>query len=162
MDYAVETIELPAQPYVALNLTCSPGEFPFEVEKCLTSIWGLLDAVGVPPAGPPICIVPQISTTEDEVPPPTPWELLVGFPVEDELEAEDPVRFGHLPGGKVLTTLHMGKLETLSTAYLALQVHMMKEGLTPAGSPWEVYLTDPVWEPDPEQWRTVVNWAVKS
>lgn len=130
MDYAVETIELPAQPYVALNLTCSPGEFPFEVEKCLTSIWGLLDAVGVPPAGPPICIVPQISTTEDEVPPPTPWELLVGFPVEDELEAEDPVRFGHLPGGKVLTTLHMGKLETLSTAYLALQVHMMKEGLT--------------------------------
>ena len=88
--------------------------------------------------------------------------MLVGFPVEEELAAEDPVRFGHLPGGKVLTTLHMGKLDSLSTAYLALQVHMMAEGLTPVGAPWEVYLTDPVWEPDPAQWRTIVNWAVKA
>ena len=161
MDYEIEVVELPEQPYVALELECSQGEFPFEVEKTLTAIWGLLDSVGVPPAGPPICIVPQIGTTDDEVPPPQPWQLVVGFPVEDELEAEDPVRFGHLPGGRVLTTLHMGKLDTLSTAYLALQVHMMAEGLEPSGPPWEVYLTDPVWEPDPEQWRTVVNWAVK-
>jgi effector-binding domain-containing protein len=162
MDYEIELIELPEQPYVALDLVCSPDEFPFEVEKILTEIWGLLDVVGIPPAGPPICLVPQISSTEDEVPPPTPWRLLVGFPVEEELAAEDPVRFGHLPGGKVLTTLHMGKLESLSTAYLALQVHMMAKGLTPVGSPWEIYLTDPVWEPDPAQWRTIVNWAVKA
>ncbi|RKZ13134.1 hypothetical protein DRQ53_00585 [bacterium] len=161
MDYKIEVVELLKQPYVALDLTCSPEEFPLEVEKSLTSIWGVLDATAVPPAGPPICIVPQITSTDDEVPPPTPWRLLVGFPVEDELIAEDPVCFGHLPGGKVLQTLHMGKLDTLSTAYLALQVYMMKEGLTPNGVPWEVYLTDPVWEPDPEQWRTEVNWAVK-
>ena len=116
---------------------------------------------GIAPAGPPFCLVPQITTTEDEVPPPSPWKLIVGFPVEGELEAEEPILFGHLPGGKVLTTLHMGKLDTLSTAYLALQVQMMKDGLTPVGAPWEVYLSDPAWEPDPEQWRTVVNWAVE-
>jgi effector-binding domain-containing protein len=162
MDYKVEVVELPEQPWVGMEIVCSPGEFPFETEKTLTAVWSVLDAAGVPPAGPPICIVPQITTTEDEVPPPTPWRLIVGFPVEDELEAQDPILFGHLPGGKVLTTLHMGKLDSLSTAYLTLQVRMMQEGLTPNGAPWEVYLSDPVWEPDPEQWRTVVNWAMKA
>jgi effector-binding domain-containing protein len=161
MDYEVEMVELPEQPYVALDLECTTDQFQFEVEKILTEIWGLLETVGVPPAGPPVCIVPQIQTTDDPVPPPLPWQLVVGFPVEGELEAEDPVRLGKLPGGRVLTTLHMGKLDSLSTAYLALQVHMMSHGLEPEGSPWEVYLTDPVWEPDPERWRTVVNWAVK-
>jgi effector-binding domain-containing protein len=161
MEYSIETIELPEQPYVAMEAVCDPDDFPFEVEKTLTAVWSLLDEAGIPAVGPPMCIVPQITGTEDEVPPPTPWTLIVGFPVEDELEAQDPILFGHLPGGKVLTTLHMGKLDTLSTAYLSLQVHMMKEGLTPVGAPWEVYLSDPAWEPDPEQWRTVVNWAVK-
>ena len=161
MDYSVEVVELPEQPYVAMEVVCSPEEFAFEVEKTATAVWGLLGDSGIAPAGPPFCLVPQITTTEDEVPPPSPWKLIVGFPVEDELEAEEPILFGHLPGGKVLTTLHMGKLDTLSTAYLALQVQMMKDGLTPVGAPWEVYLSDPAWEPDPEQWRTVVNWAVE-
>lgn len=161
MEYRIETLDLPEQPYVAFEVTCSPEDFERTMEQTLTEVWSLLETAGSPPAGPPMCVVPQITGTDDQVPPPTPWRLICGFPVEDELEAEDPVKLGHLPGGKVLSTVHRGKLDGLSTAYLALQVHMQAEGLEPNGSPWEVYLTDPVWEPDESQWRTIVRWAVR-
>jgi effector-binding domain-containing protein len=161
MDYRIEIEALPEQPYVALEFTCSPSEFERKVEQTLTEVWSLLDGAGVPPVGPPFCLVPQIESLEDEIPPASPWRLVCGFPVEDELEAEEPVRLGILPGGKVLTTMHKGRLDTLSTAYLALQVHIVAKGLVPRGSPWEVYLTDPVWEPDPDQWRTIVRWAIE-
>lgn len=161
MDYRIRTEELPAQPYVAFEITCDPREFERKIEQTLTEVWSLLESADVPPAGPAFCLVPQITGLDDEVPPPSPWRLICGFPVEDELEAEDPVKLGKLPGGRVLSTVHKGKLDTLSTAYLALQVHMQTEGLQPQGCPWEVYLTDPVWEPDPAQWRTIVRWAVR-
>ena len=159
-DYRIEMEEGIEQRYVGFELTCTPDEFPRRTEQILTEVWSLLDTAGVPPVGPPFCLVPQIRSVDDPLPPESPWRLVCGFPVEDEVEAEDPVKVGILPGGKILTTVHEGKLDSLSTAYLALQVHMMKEGLEPNGSPWEVYLTDPVWEPDESQWRTVVRWPV--
>lgn len=161
MDYQIEIEEHAPQRYVTLEIECSPNEFEIEMEGALTEVWTLLDVVGVPPAGPPICLVPQIGGVEDEVPPASPWRLRVGFPVEEELEAEAPVFFGELPGGRVATTVHEGKLDSLSTAYLALQIYFQAHDLQPNGMPWEVYLTDPVWEPDPEKWRTIVRWAVQ-
>lgn len=161
MDYRIEIEELPEQPYVAFEVLCSPQEFEQKLEQTLTEVWSLLESADVPPAGPPFCLVPQITGLEDEIPPVSPWRLICGFPVDDELEAEEPVKLGTLPGGRVLTTMHKGKFDSLSTAYLALQVHLLAHGLEPVGSPWEIYLTDPVWEPDPERWRTIVRWAIR-
>lgn len=161
MDYRIEIEEGIDQPYVGFELVCDPSEFPIRTEQILTEVWSLLDTAGVPPVGPPFCLVPQITSADDPLPPETPWRLICGFPVDDAVVAEDPVKIGTLPGGKHVTTVHEGKLDSLSTAYLALQVHMLKEGLEPNGSPWEVYLTDPVWEPDESQWRTVVRWPVR-
>lgn len=161
MDYEIAIEDATETRYVAVRLECSPAEFEAQVEQALTQIWALMDDALIAPAGPPICLVPQIQNLDDEVPPPSPWKLLAGFPIEDEVAAEEPVVLGTLPGGRVLTTVHEGELKTLSTAYLALQVHMQTHGLTPNGPPWEVYLTDPVWEPDPQRWRTIVRWAVQ-
>ena len=161
MDYRVETEEGIDQRYVGFELTCMPDEFPRRTEQTLTEVWSLLESAGVAAVGPPFCLVPQITSADDPLPPETPWRLICGFPVDDEVEAEDPVKVGTLPGGKHLTTEHRGRLDTLSTAYLALQVQMMKDGLEPNGPPWEVYLSDPVWEPDESQWRTIVRWPVR-
>jgi effector-binding domain-containing protein len=161
MDYHIDIEEGIETPYVGVSLECSPQDFEAQVEQALTQVWALMDEADINPAGPPICLVPQISTIDDEVPPPSPWRLIAGFPVEDEVAGEDPVVVGTLPGGKILTTVHEGELKSLSTAYLALQVYMQSHDLSPNGPPWEVYLTDPVWEPDPEEWRTIVRWAVQ-
>jgi effector-binding domain-containing protein len=33
---------------------------------------------------------------------------------------------------------------------------IVRNGGTPASSPWEVYFTDPAEEPDPQKWRTEI------
>lgn len=161
MEYDIQLEEAQKQRYAAVRMECMPDEFEERVEQALTQMWTIMDEAGVAPAGPPICVVPQIREVDDEVPPPTPWQLITGFPIEDEVAAEDPVVVDDLPGGRILTTVHEGSLKSLSTAYLALQVYMQTHDLRPNGCPWEVYLTDPVWEPDPDQWRTIVRWAVE-
>ncbi|MEP6963766.1 MAG: GyrI-like domain-containing protein, partial [Acidobacteriota bacterium] len=65
-----------------------------------------------------------------------------------------------LPGGSVATTMHLGPYEHLQDAYGALQQWMESEGFTPAGSPWESYVTDPGEHPDPKDWKTEVFWPV--
>jgi AraC family transcriptional regulator len=37
---------------------------------------------------------------------------------------------------------------------------MQAEGLEPADTMWEVYLSDPSRQPDPATWRTEVWWPV--
>lgn len=65
-----------------------------------------------------------------------------------------------LPGGAAASTVHTGPYETLPDAYAAIQQWMEQHGHSPAGAPWEVYLTDPAENPDPGQWKTEVFWPL--
>jgi effector-binding domain-containing protein len=38
---------------------------------------------------------------------------------------------------------------------------MATEGFTPAGPPWESYITDPAEHPDPKDWQTEVLWPIQ-
>ena len=46
--------------------------------------------------------------------------------------------------------------------YVSLNLNewIVREGLEPAGVPWEVYVTDPGAEPDPSKWRTDLYFPV--
>jgi effector-binding domain-containing protein len=44
--------------------------------------------------------------------------------------------------------------------YAEMHSWMARQGLTPAGHMWEVYLSDPSTEPDPSTWRTQIFWPV--
>jgi effector-binding domain-containing protein len=60
----------------------------------------------------------------------------------------------------VVSTLHRGPYDTLHEAYAAIEEWMKGEDLTPAGPPWEVYITDPTAVQDPTEWETEVYWPV--
>jgi AraC family transcriptional regulator len=65
-----------------------------------------------------------------------------------------------LPGGLVATTTHSGPYDTLHEAYAAIEAWIEAEKLTPAGAPWEYYVTDPAQYPDPKDWKTDVFWPL--
>lgn len=77
-----------------------------------------------------------------------------GLPKDEQVIADA------LPGGPAASTVHTGPYETLPDAYAAIQQWMEQQGLTPAGAPWECYLTDPAENPDPNQWKTEVFWPL--
>lgn len=66
-----------------------------------------------------------------------------------------------LSGGRVVSTIHVGPYESLADAYAALEAWMTSNGRTPAGAPWESYITDPAEHPDPKAWQTEVVWPIE-
>ncbi len=67
---------------------------------------------------------------------------------------------GRLPAGTAAVTIHRGPYEDIGNAHMALDRWMADNGATPAGPPWEVYLTDPAEVPDPADWLTQVVWPI--
>jgi hypothetical protein len=58
-----------------------------------------------------------------------------------------------------LSPFHLHRL--FSAVVSALERWMEANGHTPAGSPWESYLTDPAEHADPSEWRTEVFWPIR-
>ncbi len=88
-------------------------------------------------------------------------ELQAGVPLRGKISGSDSVEIGELPGGDVLTTVHVGPYDQLNKAYQALVAHVQKHDLTPGDTIWEYYWTDPEAEEDPSNWKTEIFLPLK-
>lgn len=66
-----------------------------------------------------------------------------------------------LPGGKVVTAIHIGPYEALAETYQAIGSWMNENGYRAGEDMWETYLTSPAEVPDKSRWMTQVFWPVK-
>lgn len=156
----VELIQLVPQPVATQRVSADPHELSEAVEKQLTEVWAYLEDQGSGPAGPPLSILRHLSV-DGEVPAPPPWEVDTGFPLMEPIPEGQGVQVHELPGGEAASLLHEGDYAGLGDAYLLLQSWVLASGREAAGSPWEVYLTDPGQEPDPAAWQTQLVWPLK-
>jgi effector-binding domain-containing protein len=93
-------------------------------------------------------------------------EIETGVPVADPVPGEGRVFMGVLPAGRYATLTHIGPYDDLIDANEALQQWAREQRLewamseTDEGdrfeSRFEVYVTDPGDEPNPEKWETEV------
>ena len=65
-----------------------------------------------------------------------------------------------LPACTAIVLVHKGPYEQLPTAYRALQMWLDDHGVTPAGDPREIYLTDPEEVSDPADYVTEIAWPI--
>jgi AraC family transcriptional regulator len=160
MTYEVEIEDRPALRVAVIAHKCGPDDYETEIEQTLTDVWGYLEGAATGPAGPPFSLLLDLNLDTD-IPPAAPWRLRSGFPVVGDVRAAPPIKIDTLPAGRVATTVHQGEYDDLMDALLAVQVHIQASGLEVAGPPWTVYLTDPVREPDPGNWRTQICWPLR-
>jgi effector-binding domain-containing protein len=71
-----------------------------------------------------------------------------GFPFTGTLRETERVRVSSLPAGRTVKTTHVGSYETVGDAWERARAWLGEHELTPAGAPWECYLTGPD-EPGP-------------
>jgi effector-binding domain-containing protein len=83
-------------------------------------------------------------------------DLEAGMLVREAIDPDGDVASGELPEGRVVSTIHLGPYDELAQTYADMQRYMAENGLEAAGPMWEVYLTDPGAEPDPQKWRTEI------
>lgn len=82
--------------------------------------------------------------------------ILVPAPVTES----DRVRAIEVPGGRVACALHTGSYDSLGESYGELERWLRDAAEVPGGPAWEVYLNDPMGEPNPAKWQTEIYWKL--
>jgi effector-binding domain-containing protein len=85
----------------------------------------------------------------------------VGVTIASPIEGAGEVEAKTLPGGEVAYTLYIGPYDGMQPAYQEIDAWIASSGRKSAGAAWEVYLSDPQSEPDPQKWKTEIYWPIQ-
>jgi effector-binding domain-containing protein len=88
-------------------------------------------------------------------------DMEVGFPVSKSQAGEGKIKPCTLPGGKVVTAIHVGPYDKIEKTYSQMQQWMSEKGFRPKNMMWENYLSDPQTVKDPEQYVTELFWPIE-
>lgn len=154
MTYTIGTKNIAPQPALLIRRRVKPSEIAATLAELFGRIFVHIQNNGGTISGQPFMHYiewgPGLLTIE------------AGLPVASAIPGDGDIVMDSLPGGLVATTTHIGPYELLSQAHAAVQVWIHENGHQPAGSPWEVYVTDPADYPDPKDWKTDVFWPLAS
>jgi effector-binding domain-containing protein len=104
------------------------------------------------PVGPPVALYFSAPGPD--------WEIGVAVPVPEGAGGQGAIEATTLPGGKMVSTMHIGPYEKLNESWNALSDWIKKNKYNPAGPGREVYLHGPSQESDPAKFRTELLWPV--
>lgn len=88
-------------------------------------------------------------------------DMECGFPIEAPIEGEGQIKASKLPGGKVVTAMHIGPYETLHETYNIIQSWIEENGYEGEDNIWDTYLTNPREAQDESNWMTEISWPIK-
>ena len=154
MAYSITTKELKPQPVVVTRKRMKQSEIGTMLGEMFGRVFQYAQEKGVALAGAPFAryveMGPGLMTIE------------AGFPVvAAPASGSGEITPDSLPGGLTAVAMHAGPYDKLQDAHAAIQEWIESQGLTPAGAPWESYVTDPGEYPDPKDWKTEVFWPVR-
>ncbi|MFD0865817.1 GyrI-like domain-containing protein [Tessaracoccus lubricantis] len=149
----VEFLEAAEIPTVVQKFKDHPlAAMPQAIDEAASALFPALEAEGLRPAGPVFVLyerMPDVNATFE-----------VGVPVDRPLTATVPTPSGAwlegsvLPGGAIATVSHVGSYDRLGEAWGAF-LETVESAHRKAGLPfWEIYMTEPTPEADPESMRT--------
>ena len=84
-----------------------------------------------------------------------------GIPIENKVEVTGEIDYKEFEATKAASTLYTGPYEKMEPAYIALQKYLKDNNIKEKGTAWEVYLTDPSEEPDPNNYKTIIYFPVE-
>ena len=152
MNPQFEVIETQPQAGLSIREKVGNSEIPAKMGEFFAAIGGYVGRARIPIVGPPFALYHSWGDKETD--------MEVGFPVAPGAAGEGRIRPMALPGGRVVTGLHVGPYDKLVDTYTAMDAWMKAHGHTPASRMWETYLSDPQVEKDPAKWMTRMYWPI--
>ena len=87
--------------------------------------------------------------------------IRAGMPVPEGTKSKDRIEYYELPACKAVYAKHFGSYDSGDTHY-AIDAYMKANQIDYNGAYiWEVYITDPMNEPDTAKWQTDIYYPVK-
>ena len=146
---APQIVQTEAQSTAMIHLTIPRAEIQNQMGPAIEEVLAALSAQGVTPAGPLYAHHLRMD--------PDGFDFQVGFPVAEDVTPAGRVRPGQLPARRVARTVYHGDYAGLAGAWGEFDSWINNAGLLPAEDLWEVYLTGPEADPDPDRWATELN-----
>ncbi|TXB67186.1 hypothetical protein FRY74_03095 [Vicingus serpentipes] len=89
-------------------------------------------------------------------------DIEAGIQLKDSVGVfTDRVNLNYIPVGNYVTATHYGVYERIPETYFSINEWMRKNEVQVIGPPWEVYVTDPAVEANPEKWETQINFPIQ-
>ena len=152
MQYDISVREVQPQLVLARHVLVEEVDLGSTIGSTFGDAYGFLQRHGMEPAGAPFVIYHRQPDGGS-------WEADICAPVSrTATDAPPGFIFQTIAGGLVATTLHRGPYSTLTTAYGALGDWMKEHAYQSAGSPRELYMSDP--DVPPDEIETVIEWPV--
>lgn len=85
----------------------------------------------------------------------------MGIAVEFTNGGQGRIRAEEIPAQKVVMADFFGPYDQTANVYYTLDKYISQGGLEIIGNPWEIYVTDPMTEPDTSKWNTQILFPVK-
>jgi AraC family transcriptional regulator len=167
MSYTVTVVELSSQPVIVGTKRVRRSEIAATIGQVLGLVFQFAQQHGIALTGLPFSRYPEAGAGLITIEPGMRIASSGQQPIQIDPSwvapgaGESGVRVDSLPAGPAAFTTHAGAYDKLQDAYAALEEWMGAEGFSPAGAPWESYVTDPAEYPNPADWKTEVFWPVK-
>lgn len=84
-----------------------------------------------------------------------------GVPVMKAGKSRDGVKKLNVSAFTALKVTHTGPYQELGDTYNKIMKHIEEQKIDALGEAWEIYLTDPMQEPDEMKWQTVIAFPLK-
>jgi effector-binding domain-containing protein len=152
MSYEIKLLELPDQPTLTIRATQAVTDLPQFFGRVYGSIMQYLTETGQIPTGMPFATYYNMDMQH--------MDVEAGFPVAEALPARGEIQPSQIPGGKFISTIHVGPYNSIEPAYNALAEWAKQNGVKPTGIAYEYYLNDPRQNP-PVPAETEVRFPLK-
>lgn len=151
MEKQFEVKELAEQPVVSMRQRTGLSHIGQDIGASYLALFTYLGKSGVPPVGPPFVLYYDMEQMED-------FEMEVCVPTAELLPGENVVIGRVVPGGKHVSTIHLGAYDGIGPTYEGLMQWAGEQGLALTGPAREVYLVGPggPTPAEPEDFRTEV------
>ena len=137
---------IPAVIALTMMDTASTHTIPSKLSSCYSLIAQEIRREKLSVTGPPFAIYHNVTTRS--------CEIEAGIPVNRKANLQGDVRCNEFPSRKAIMATHFGHYENTSKVYEAMDRYIRSMKLIRAGSPMEVYISDPSSEPDTNKWQT--------
>lgn len=150
----IEVVMIESTPSISILDSSTMADMGMAMGEMFSELMTFMDANNVNVTGHPYTIYYTWNPDGLSV-------MEAGIPVDNVRSTRGRIMATESPGGKAVKAIYFGPYEGIGVAHEAIDKYVKLNGLEIAGPPWDVYITDPATEPDPNKWETHVLYPVK-
>jgi effector-binding domain-containing protein len=150
----IEVKNVEGQKALIMKADIPTSEIGQKIGQMYKSLFEHMSANNIEPAGPPFAVYYEFDPEGNTV-------FETGIPVGMETECAEGLEYKEYPAMKVVTTLYKGSYEKMEKVYADLEQYIIDNNHKKMGPVWEVYLTDPQQEENPDNNQTIIYYQVE-